>query len=454
MKKAEVGWVLQEAEFWVVGGLAIGAVFYQELLPWVPAAAILFWILRLPVANFAPQVTGRRVRRTPLDISVLFLSVLAPLSVWASSGLDWTGLSAPWTGLIPENTRIQAWRLLGGIAVMYAVVHWADSKQRLRWLVNGLSLAGLLLSIFAIFSVQWAAGKTLFIPGSAFERFTLAVSDAVNPNVLAGSLVLLLPFPAAHLWINWREMGWPERFLTLLALLAVGLMVLLSQARGAWIAAGLAMLVLLSLHWRWGWLLIIAGFLIVAIIQTWFRSTQLGYLLLAGFEGVILGRQEIWARAIFLIQHFPLSGAGMGSFAEVVKTTYPFAGAAAGIPHAHNLFLQIGVDLGIPGLAAWLAAWLGTLAAAWSLLKRKQERLLNALGIAFIASQVALAVHGMTDSVTWGMVRSAPVVWAIWGVALAAFAEQNAHRAEHSSHRAEQSAHQQEQGGSPSNQHE
>ncbi len=323
--------------------------------------------------------------------------------------------------MVPANARVQAWRLLGGIAVMYAVIHWAGSKPRIRWLNNGLSLAGLLLAIFAIFSVQWAAGKTLFIPGAAFESFKLAVSDAVNPNVLAGSLILLLPFPVANLWLNWQDMNWSERCLAFLALLGMSLMVLFSQARGAWIAAGVAMLVLLSLRWRWGWLLILAGLISVAVIQVWFRSTSVGYLLLAGFEGVILGRQEIWSRAVFLIQHFSMTGAGMGSFAEVVQALYPFeAGSAAGIPHAHNLFLQIGVDLGVPGMVAWISAWLGALAAAWSLLKSKNGRIFQAAGLAFIASQVALAVHGMTDAVTWGMVRSAPIVWAVWGVALAA----------------------------------
>jgi len=413
--------ILLEAELWVVGGLAAGAVFNQQLLPAVPAAAVVFWFMRR-------LFTGRWSRRTPLDISLALLALLLPVSLWASSTASWTSLAdlwahVPelWTDSGAESTKIQAWRLLGGMAVMYAVVHWAGCKSRLRWLNNGVSLAGLLLAVFAIFSVQWAAGKTLFIPGSTFERFTLAVSDAVNPNVLAGSLILLLPFPVASLWVNWHGMNWPERWLALLALLGMSLMVLLSQARGAWIAAGMAMLVLLSLRWRWGWLLILAGFAAIAVVQFWFRSTTVGYLLLAGFEGVILGRQEIWSRAVFMIQHFPLTGAGMGAFAQVANALYPFeAEAAAGIPHAHNLFLQIGVDLGIPGLVAWLAAWLGTLAAAWSLLKSKSGRLFQVVGAAFIASQVALAVHGMTDAVTWGMVRSAPIVWAVWGVALAA----------------------------------
>ena len=37
------------------------------------------------------------------------------------------------------------------------------------------------------------------------------------------------------------------------------------------------------------------------------------------------------------------------------------------------------------------------------------------IGAGFFCSQLALATHGMTDAVTWGMVRPAPLVWVIWG---------------------------------------
>jgi putative inorganic carbon (HCO3(-)) transporter len=38
-----------------------------------------------------------------------------------------------------------------------------------------------------------------------------------------------------------------------------------------------------------------------------------------------------------------------------------------------------------------------------------------------LGSQLALAVHGITDAVTWGMVRPAPLIWALWGLAIAAW---------------------------------
>ena len=129
-----------------------------------------------------------------------------------------------------------------------------------------------------------------------------------------------------------------------------------------------------------------------------------------------------------MVQDFPFSGAGMGSFGPVADLLYPFFLAAPDtIPHAHNLFLQVAVDLGIPGLIAWLSVLGASLAAAWSACRRPARRreaagfdLLSGLGAGLLGSQVALIVLGLTDAVTWGMVRPAPLVWAIWGLAAAA----------------------------------
>ncbi len=59
----------------------------------------------------------------------------------------------------------------------------------------GIILLGLLLALFAPFSVEWAVDKLTFIPANLYQRFLVLVKDYVHPNVLAGSLVLLLPFP-------------------------------------------------------------------------------------------------------------------------------------------------------------------------------------------------------------------------------------------------------------------
>ena len=110
---------------------------------------------------------------------------------------------------------------------------------------------------------------------------------------------------------------------------------------------------------------------------------------------------------------------------DVADLLYPFFLAAPGkIVHAHNLLLQIAVDLGIPGFIGWLSVWLGVCFTAFHLNrygKSHQDNWAAALGAGFLGSQIALFTHGLMDAVTWGMIRPAPLVWGLWGTAIAAW---------------------------------
>jgi putative inorganic carbon (HCO3(-)) transporter len=128
---------------------------------------------------------------------------------------------------------------------------------------------------------------------------------------------------------------------------------------------------------------------------------------------------------MYMIQDFPFSGVGMGTFSEVADRLYPFFLFAPGtVEHAHNLYLQVAVDLGLPGLIAWLAILFALVAAAyltWRSGRASGSSWLAGIGAGLLAAQVALVVHGFTDAVVWGMVRSAPLVWLVWGLGAAAF---------------------------------
>ena len=67
-----------------------------------------------------------------------------------------------------------------------------------------------------------------------------------------------------------------------------------------------------------------------------------------------------------MLQDFPFTGIGMGSFEQVTNLLYPlFIAPGGGITHAHNLFLQVAVDLGLPGLVAWLSILILVVAVSW-----------------------------------------------------------------------------------------
>jgi len=95
-------------------------------------------------------------------------------------------------------------------------------------------------------------------------------------------------------------------------------------------------------------------------------------------------------------------------------------------PHAHNLFLQVGVDMGLPGLVALAGAVRISLPGCVAGIGgqggrggHKVRPYMAGRGAGLLCSQVALAVHGLLDAATWGT-RPAIIVWALWGMAMAA----------------------------------
>ena len=67
--------------------------------------------------------------------------------------------------------------------------------------------------------------------------------------------------------------------------------------------------------------------------------------------GSEFSRREIWVRAIWGIQDFPVTGFGLDIFRRVAGQLFPFYKLVpdTDIASAHNQFLQAATDLGIPG---------------------------------------------------------------------------------------------------------
>jgi putative inorganic carbon (HCO3(-)) transporter len=73
----------------------------------------------------------------------------------------------------------------------------------------------------------------------------------------------------------------------------------------------------------------------------------------------VSSRVELWSRAIYGIQDFPLTGMGMNAFRKVLPVLYPLFLISPDwdVAHAHNHLLQAALDLGLPGLVAYLSVW-------------------------------------------------------------------------------------------------
>jgi putative inorganic carbon (hco3(-)) transporter len=395
---------LAAVEIWPVAFCTAASVVSARLLPLALGVAGLFWLVRW-------IAYGRLSVRTAGDWATGLLALMLPVTLWATA--------------LPHVTRLAVAALLTGIALYYAVANWAGTRERVRLVALGIMLAGLILVISAPFSVQWFAdAKAQFIPEAWYRRMPLVVANPVHPNVMAGALVIVLPCALGPIFFGWHEMKRLEQWTAGLVTALLPLVVLLTKSRGALIGIIAGILVLIALRWRRGWLAPL-GAGIVCVLAVWRIGPARVANLIAATGSVqgLEGRLEIWSRALKMILDTPFTGIGMGTFPQFANAVHPFLvmGIGAEIGHAHNLFMQLAVDVGLPGLVAWASIWMLAIVATWRTFRygaRTGDRWLTGLSAGLLCSQVTLAIHGVFDAVTWGT-RPAILVWAIWGIAMA-----------------------------------
>jgi tetratricopeptide (TPR) repeat protein len=99
---------------------------------------------------------------------------------------------------------------------------------------------------------------------------------------------------------------------------------------------------------------------------------------------------EIYAGTLRLVRDFPYTGGGLHAFSGL------FSHYILGIPffmfnYAHSMYLDLAVEQGLPGLAAFLCVLAG---GAWLLLKAGAP---SELRWAIITSTLVLLLHGLVD---------------------------------------------------------
>ncbi len=395
-------WLVDREVWWIGFFMALG-MFATNALAVVLALGVFFWLIRR-------TTYGKCTVRTPLDLALIPLLATVSVTMWVTP--------------LPSQTWSQVLRLLAGIVLYYTLVNWAKTKQRLQHFSIGIVLVGILLALSAPVGVKWFTHKLFFLPNTLYTLMPLLIPDPIHPNVMAGNLVIILPLMVTMPLFCWRSIRSLHRIGYLLAFAFTVLILMLTQSRGAWLAFGISMILVVLLRWRWGWITAMVLVIFGGMMFVHFGIDRILDVLMFGETmGGFRDRMEIWSRALYIIQDFPLTGIGMGSFMKVTDEVYPFFYIGPQkIDHAHNLFLQIAVDLGILGLIAWMAAASLVILTAWRVYQRGiviGDGFMAGVAAGLLGSQAALLTHGCLDAVTWGMVRSAILVWVIWALASA-----------------------------------
>jgi len=109
------------------------------------------------------------------------------------------------------------------------------------------------------------------------------------------------------------------------------------------------------------------------------------------------GRQQVWLDSFGAVKDFWLTGSGLGSFQHVFPIYRSFGGVHF-YTHAHNDYLQLLIELGLPGLV--LVLWL--IVSVWIAARRARSGLQGDaaslyLHAGYCAAAAAIALHSLTD---------------------------------------------------------
>lgn len=373
------------------------------------------WLI-VPFIGVRVLVSRRVIPASPLNPILIILLVLAVINL-SVARFSWG-----------------AWiigRPLMGIILATSFADWAR-----RWgetafdrTLLATALLGLLVGVVALFWSQWVIGSKSAALQPIIDALPPAPTGAIvetfigggfNVNEIAGGMSWLLPVVAVIALLDWQQRANPVRcWVATLAFIALSLAIFLGQSRAAIagvliVLAGISVLLIRPGWTRRIWWIALAAVTAfeVGLLSGVFSSAP--DMIQERDEASVNSRLLIWQAGIDIVIDYPLTGIGMNKFrAAEVRAIYPVEGYATQVlPHAHNEFLQVSTDLGLPGLGVFIGLYGVTF---WMLYKRWRAGSRIAVGIA--AGLGAHLIFGMLDAVTL-FDRFIYVFWWLIGLAM------------------------------------
>ena len=399
------GWFVFTDRPPVAGLVALGALL---ILRTVRTRALLIW--------------------TPHDLPIILLILLTLLS-----GLVLT--------VDPSLSLPKVYGVVLSVLIYYEIAYGIRLKENLnRWLIV-LSALGIGMAMLGLLGADWFSYAKLLNLSELYALIPRKIADVprsirggFHPNGIAGTLIFVIPVYATQLAgaFKDRRVHQSKRTtvftgLTLLALASTVITLPLTQSRGALLGLAIAS-VALFFAWKRHWvlslaslvgLLLLAGLLLVrfpTFLGT-FDVAQSGYGAVSSYKF----RLTVWHAALQVLQAFPLSGVGIGTFDLVVRHLFPHLyplspyNLSMTITHAHNELLQVAIDLGIPGFVAYVALLAAFVCTAWRAYTWAPDERIKRLILGLGAGMLAHQIFGLTDAFMLGT-KPGVVMWIIMGL--------------------------------------
>lgn len=328
------------------------------------------------------------------------------------------------------------------LAAFVLVVALCSTQKRVTWLLGTIVASGVLQALIAVV-LNWSGAEYQYF-FYEFQQGGRANGTFPNPDHLAGYMELCL---AAGLGLmmaqftgaaggprrDWRARTLeamqfvmsPKMLLRMMLVVMVIALVMTHSRMGngafflAMLLAGAAVAVISPRLRRAALWLVLSMVIVDAVIigqavglervVERIQGTELGAApgseaaSLEGSAATVPRQETIEQRlrtpiaALAMVKDAPWLGHGGGAF----YAGFPMYKTPDVIPqffsHAHNDYVEVAVDTGLPGLALWLAVGLATAWRALRLLRDNEPRLSRGVGVAAAVALFALGLHSVVD---------------------------------------------------------
>lgn len=266
--------------------------------------------------------------------------------------------------------------LISYIMIFFLVVQ-ISSRKEARWIILAIVILGILTSLYGLYQYCWAfkglIGKIKATDASpaSIAPFTAEIvgrlqggrifSTFLLPSHFAAFLGVTIPVSTAFVLTNKGWLRYPAGLAAAVQLFALYLTKSFSGWLSLILAAGCFAIIYLGYLKRVKaryMISIIGGLILVlALIFAGLSLTRADNPLASIRNNPLVLRTLNWGTTIEMIRDNPWVGKGLDTFG-LIYPSYQNAGVNI-VHHAHNTYLQLGVEMGIIGTAVflWFVCW-------------------------------------------------------------------------------------------------
>lgn len=363
---------------------------FSQPVPYNPSGAppvIFFRLFDFPFfALLGLAVLEHLVDKKPFRINMIDIAAI---------GMIGWGILTIYNASYPEYSLFESMRLIKFYILAKLVADSIRNEADLNIVIVALMIGAIMQGLVGIaqYTINADFGLGIFTVGD-LRRVTGTLGWPNTLGAYAGSLFMI----AFVLWISSEKFKW-----LWVSCMTCLMLLILSYSRGAWIATCIALAIGSILLWR-GHLINFKALTKIGILLCGEVIILMGSInsIVARIDSISPESSAIDVRiklnqiAVNIITTHPLLGVGLNNYMQVM-TDYDITGITSSVHEpVHNVFLLIGAETGLIGLALFLMLIGAVLLTCWHVYKQGNH-LLRVIAIGIISTIAILSITNLAD---------------------------------------------------------